>query len=391
MTDGVNLPPPANDAPAGPVAPPGTALPGERHVSEVAGRGPMLSKRGGMGLILGATALACGFVVLRSANAEPGVKVANTRPVEVKQVAQYEGPPALPAPVEELSTLPMDAAPPLPEQPYDVGATGIAGGSQAAPAQQAQREPQQRPQQTLLVYSANAGAGGAVQPTADLAPAGSPGGELGSRLQATQLSGVSANLLRNQPYLLTAGTMIPCVLQTAMDSTLPGLVTCIVPQDVMGKSGLTLFDRGTRIVGEFQGGVRQGQARLFVLWTRAETPQGVVISLASPGTDPLGRSGLPGAVDSRFWQRFGGALLLSTVSGAIQAGVAAASKSGTTTINTGTPETVIAETLRDTIQTPPLIRKAQGELVSVMVARDLDFSTVYAVRATAVAGVGGGQ
>jgi type IV secretion system protein VirB10 len=351
----------------------------------------MLSKRGGMGLILGATALACGFVVLRAANAEPGVKVANTRPVEVKQVAQYEGPPALPAPVEEMPALPMDAAPPLPEQPYDVGAAGIAGTSQPAPAQQAQREPQQRPQQTLLVYSAGNGAAGAVQAAAALGQASSPGGELGSRLQSTQLSGVTANLLRNQPYLLTAGTMIPCVLQTAMDSTLPGLVTCIVPQDVMGKSGVTLFDRGTRIVGEFQGGVRQGQARLFVLWTRAETPQGVVISLASPGTDPLGRSGLPGAVDSRFWQRFGGALLLSTVSGAIQAGVAAASKSGTTTINTGTPETVIAETLRDTIQTPPLIRKAQGELVSVMVARDLDFSTVYAVQATAAGGGGGGQ
>lgn len=390
MTDGVTLPPPANDAPAGSVAPPGAALPGERHVSEVVGRGPMLSKRGGMGLILGATALACGFVVLRSANAEPGVKVANTRPVEVKQVAQYEGPPALPAPVEETPVLPMDAAPPLPEQPYELGAAGIAGGSQPAPVQQAQREPQQRPQQTLLVYSANSGAG-AVQAAATLGQAGSPGGELGSRLQPTQLSGVSANLLRNQPYLLTAGTMIPCVLQTAMDSTLPGLVTCIVPQDVMGKSGVTLFDRGTRIVGEFQGGVRQGQARLFVLWTRAETPQGVVISLASPGTDPLGRAGLPGAVDSRFWQRFGGALMLSTVSGAIQAGVAAASKSGTTTINTGTPEAVIAETLRDTIQTPPLIRKAQGELVSVMVARDLDFSTVYAVQATAAAGPGGGQ
>jgi type IV secretion system protein VirB10 len=391
MTDGVTLPPPANDAPAGSIAPPGAALPGERHVSEVAGRGPMLSKRSGMGLILGATALACGFVVLRAANAEPGVKVANTRPVEVKQVAQYEGPPTLPAPVEEMPVLPMDTAPPLPEQPYDVGAAGIAGASQPAPAQQAQHEPQQRPQQTLLVYSAGNGAAGAVQAAAALGQASSPGGELGSRLQPTQLSGVSANLLRNQSYLLTAGTMIPCVLQTAMDSTLPGLVTCIVPQDVMGKSGVTLFDRGTRIVGEFQGGVRQGQARLFVLWTRAETPQGVVISLASPGTDPLGRSGLPGAVDSRFWQRFGGALLLSTVSGAIQAGVAAASKSGTTTINTGTPETVIAETLRDTIQTPPLIRKAQGELVSVMVARDLDFSTVYAVQATASGSGGGGQ
>ena len=112
-----------------------------------------------------------------------------------------------------------------------------------------------------------------------------------ARLQSTKLTGVSANLLRNQPYLLTTGNVVPCILQTAMDSTLPGLVTCIIPQDVLGKTGLTLLDRGTRVVGQFQGGVKQGQSRVFVLWTRAETPQGVVINLDSPASDPLGRSG----------------------------------------------------------------------------------------------------
>jgi len=208
------------------------------------------------------------------------------------------------------------------------------------------------------------------------------GGDLGSRLTPTRLTGVTANVLRNQPFLLTIGTMIPCVLQTAMDSTLPGLVTCVIPQDVLGKTGLTLFDRGTRVVGEFKGGIQQGVERMFVVWTRAETPQGVVINLDSPATDPLGRSGMDGRVDRHFWQRFGGALLLTTVDGAIQAGVAAAAKSGTTTINTGSTESVIASSLAGSINIPPTIRKNQGELVSILVARDLDFSTVYGVRPT---------
>lgn len=190
-------------------------------------------------------------------------------------------------------------------------------------------------------------------------------------------------MLRNQPFLLTTGTMIPCVLQTAIDSTLPGLVTCVIPQDVLGKTGLTLFDRGTRVVGEFKGGIQQGVERMFVVWTRAETPQGVVINLDSPATDPLGRSGMDGAVDRHFWQRFGGALLLTTVDGAMQVGIAAASKSGTTTINTGSTEGVIASSLAGTINLAPTIRKHQGELVSILVARDLDFSTVYGVRPTA--------
>lgn len=187
-------------------------------------------------------------------------------------------------------------------------------------------------------------------------------------------------MLRNQPYLLTLGTLVPCILQTAMDSTLPGFVTCVIPQDVQGKTGLTLFDRGTRVVGEFRGGIRQGVERMFVVWTRAETPQGVVINLDSPATDPLGRSGMEGDVERHFWQRFGGALLLSAVDGAIQAGVASASKQGTTTINTGQAEAVITEILRGSINIPPTIRKNQGELVSIFVARDLDFSTVYRVQ-----------
>jgi type IV secretion system protein VirB10 len=187
-------------------------------------------------------------------------------------------------------------------------------------------------------------------------------------------------VLRNPSYLLTMGTVVSCILQTAMDSALPGLVTCVIPQDVQGRTGLTLLDRGTRVVGEFRGGVRQGVERLFVVWTRAETPQGVVIDLDSPATDPLGRSGMEGDVDRHFWQRFGGALLMTTVDGAIQAGVASASKEGTTTINTGQAQGIVAETLRGTINIPPTVRKNQGELVSLFVARDLDFSTVYRVQ-----------
>jgi type IV secretion system protein VirB10 len=131
--------------------------------------------------------------------------------------------------------------------------------------------------------------------------------------------------------------------------------------------------------------VRQGQARLFVAWSRAETPQGVVIELASPAADPLGRAGLEGAVDSHFWQRFGGALLLSMVQGAIQAGNTALAQGGTTSIDTGDTQGVIAETLRNTINIPPTVRKNQGELVSIFVARDLDFSAVYDVQPTPLA------
>ena len=83
---------------------------------------------------------------------------------------------------------------------------------------------------------------------------------------------------------------------------------------------VVLLDRGTKIVGQIENGLLQGQNRVFVDWTRAETPNHVVITLNSPGTDELGRGGLPGAVDNHLWKRFGGALMLTLVQGGLNAG-----------------------------------------------------------------------
>ena len=357
--------------------PPGGALAGERHVSEVAGRGPGVGRKAGIGALLAGTALACGAILMTAE--KPNLKPQDGPPPPARPAIRYEPPPPPlppPLPVQPAAL----AVPPLPPPPLPDTPPAL------APARTAPQHPPR-----LLVYTASGtgagsaatavplGSGGGAVPAADAAgPAGQPAPDaLAARLQPTRLSGVAAGVLRNQPYLLTTGTVIPCILQTAMDSTLPGFVTCVVPQDVLGKTGLTLLDRGTRVVGEFRGGVRQGVERMFVVWTRAETPQGVVIALDSPATDPLGRSGLDGAVDRHFWQRFGGALLLSFVDGALQAGVAAASKEGATTINTGRTQSVIAESLRGSIDLPPTLRKNPGEPVSVFVARDLDFSGVY--------------
>ena len=145
---------------------------------------------------------------------------------------------------------------------------------------------------------------------------------------------------------------------------------------------MTLLDRGTRIVGESQGGVRQGQNRLFVVWSRAETPQGVVISLAAPH----GYARALGADGSRrhhFWARFGGALMLTIVDGALKAGVTAASNGdNNTSIDTEWHAKRDCRKPARLDNIPPTIRKNQGELVCIFVARDLDFSAVYRVAPT---------
>ena len=212
---------------------------------------------------------------------------------------------------------------------------------------------------------------------------------LSGRLKPTVLAGAKATLLPHPDMLLTEGTIIPCTLQTAINSELPGYVKCVLPDDVRSTTGnVVLLDRGTIVVGESRDALLQGQDRLFVLWDRAETPDHAVIQLGSPAADELGRAGLSGTVNNHFWERFGGAILLSVVQGTLQAGTALAGSSGGgsgTYFNSfqSNGSEVSNTALQATINIPPTLEKNQGDNVNIFVARDLDFSDIYNLRVSA--------
>jgi type IV secretion system protein VirB10 len=211
--------------------------------------------------------------------------------------------------------------------------------------------------------------------------AGTGGAALQEALRPSLTPAVRAQVLPTQRLLLPKGAFIDCTLETAIDSTLPGLTTCITSTDTFSADGSTvLLERGTKLVGETRGGVTQGAARVFVLWSEARTPSGVVIPLDSPGTDELGRSGLAGNVNRHFFQRFGAAILISLISGAVQGAVASQSSGSTVIYNPSGSQDVMTEVLKDTINIPPTITKNQGDRIQVLVARDLDFRSVYELK-----------
>ncbi|MBS1994668.1 MAG: type IV secretion system protein VirB10 [Cyanobacteria bacterium SZAS LIN-2] len=219
----------------------------------------------------------------------------------------------------------------------------------------------------------------------DPAPAANPAGSsaLGNALKPTVTPAVRAERLPSRRWLLPKGAFADCTLETAIDSTLPGMTTCVLALDVFGADGtVVLLERGTRLVGEARADVRPGQSRVAVLWTEARTPTGVVAHLDSLGTDELGRSGVPGAVDTHFRERFGAAILISLIDSASQAlSNSTSSGSGGIVLNPSRSTDVLTEILRQTIAIPPTIHVPQGARLQVFVARDVDFRPVYALKA----------
>lgn len=202
--------------------------------------------------------------------------------------------------------------------------------------------------------------------------------ELEKMRQGSAIGRAQARTLTNRNFLMTAGTQVPCVLQTAMDTATPGYVSCLIGRNVYSDNGNTvLMEKGTRVLGEYRGRLQRGQNRMFVLWNRAVTPQGVSIDLASPAADTLGRAGMSGQVETFFWERFGGSMLVSVVDDA----VAIASRQNEDARNTVRQSSDAATVaLENSINIPPVLRKRQGEEVVIFTAQDLDFSRVYSLR-----------
>lgn len=250
-----------------------------------------------------------------------------------------------------------------------------AGGGGAQPAQAtAQAQPSVYPYQPPGMAPSAVGVGGQPQQA-----------NMQELLKPVLLEAESAGQVGSQNFLLLKGSMIPCVLVTRIDSGLPGMVSCDVTSDVYSANGHTvLLDRGSRITGLYQQGLQQGQERLFVLWDRAVTPQGVIINLDSPGTDQLGASGFGGKVENHFFKRFGAAILLSVIEDTGQYAVASQAANNGQSFYFGNTNQAMQDmantTLQHTINIPPTLLKRSGDLVSIYVARDLDFSSIYALK-----------
>ena len=193
---------------------------------------------------------------------------------------------------------------------------------------------------------------------------------------ALPTSVTQAEVIANPSNTIVQGTMIQAVMETALDSSLPGQTRAVVSEDVFSFDGSRLLiPRGARLIGRYRSGVDIAQRRVTIAWDRIILPMGQTIQISSFGGDELGRSGVTGFVDTRFDERFGSAALISLISAAPNAAAASVQNETTASVLEDVGNNLADATdsvIGDYLSIGPVIYVDQGARVTVMVDRDLE-------------------
>ncbi|WP_218813804.1 TrbI/VirB10 family protein [Rickettsiella endosymbiont of Dermanyssus gallinae] len=182
--------------------------------------------------------------------------------------------------------------------------------------------------------------------------------------------------------LIAEGHMIHAILETAINSDLPGNLRAMIDQPIYSEDGSqVLIPPGSRLMGQYKSGMLQGQSRVFIVWTRLMTPDGVSLNLASPGVDSLGMAGMSAdTINHHFWQQFGTTALLSILGvGTSNVGVDSNASYNASQAYRMAITNSFNQTAQQTLQAgmiPPTLWVNQGSPIQVFVAHDLDFSAV---------------
>ena len=204
---------------------------------------------------------------------------------------------------------------------------------------------------------------------------------------------VVATKVSNLDHTILQGKIIEGVLETAINTDIPGTLRAIVARDVYSESGKNiLVHKGSRLIGSYQSEVKPGQTRVNIMWERLIRPDGIDIAIESAGTDQLGRAGTMGKVDNKFWTQMTNAFLVSYVipismqkiSGNNSQVNTTTSSDGSVTQSGNASNLALQQSssefsklakssISDNSVTKPTITVNQGAIIAIIVQKDLRF------------------
>ncbi|WP_068819770.1 TraB/TrbI/VirB10 family type IV secretion system protein [Xanthomonas graminis] len=186
------------------------------------------------------------------------------------------------------------------------------------------------------------------------------------------------------PTVVSAGTMIPALFLTGINSDLPGLITAQVSQPVYDTptGRHVIIPQGSVLIGAYDSRVTFGQNRVLLVWQRLRFPNGFSLDLEGmPGVDLSGYAGVSDKLNNHWGKVLSSVLLSSTVAAAVATAEGdsfssfqrdagqAASQGAAQQINQAG-----AQLLQRSINIQPTLEIRPGQRVAVMVNKDLALS-----------------
>lgn len=190
------------------------------------------------------------------------------------------------------------------------------------------------------------------------------------------------------PYEIKAGTVIPGVMISGINSDLPGFITAQVRQSVYDTTSgrYLLLPQGSKLFGQYDSQVVYGQERVLVVWNQVTFPNGQTLDLAGmPGTDMSGYAGYTDRVNNHYFKLLGSVLLMSVMTTAAQE---SQPEDNNDNNNPNVSQTLAASVgvnmastmnmmARKNLNIQPTLEIRPGYLFNIVVTKNLVFSESY--------------
>lgn len=177
--------------------------------------------------------------------------------------------------------------------------------------------------------------------------------------------------------ILTTDSFIPAVMYTALNSEIPSkTVLAIVESDVAGFHGDNiLIPKGSKVEGTYEAIANKHARRMQITWFKITRPDGVIIKLDGESSDMQGAGGMGGYLDQRLKDRYGGALLLSTINAMAQMSVRENDIRQLAAVESFGREfgTLTAQVIRENINAMPIIMIRQGTRFNIRPYQNIYF------------------
>ncbi len=201
-------------------------------------------------------------------------------------------------------------------------------------------------------------------------------------LKTEKMANGSVSARPDLKFLLINGTTIPCTLIPRIVTDYPATTRCMVNRDVYSANGsILLIAKGSVAKGERKVNLRAGQTMVYVTWSTIESTDGIRIDVDSMAADNLGAAGIKADIHNHYGKRFGGAILLSFLDDVFEA--VAKNNSSSEGINfdssTQNGSDMASIALQQSINIPPTGYVTHATELNIIVARDVDFRSVYGV------------